>query len=215
MGYLELEQVKDALLDRDDVHLTGQERTVLLDMAAALRHATVVYEFGWDRLAKAIGKSPGTKAAERAMERIMLGLRTKGVIERIRVGGNGRTARYDILLLTHVSEESCPPLLEELPPTSDRVAPHSDGGVREGRRDKEGAPPPICSKHPLGWDHAEPCRTCMKARHAAAQVARPSQMITVQPDDHCRPGLHLLVPDGTCRLCDKHPADIADELAVA
>lgn len=222
MGYVELEQVKDALLARDDIRLTNQERIVILDMADALRPATVVYEFGWDRLAKALGKVPGTKAAERALERVVLGLRTKGVLDRIRVGGNGRTAAYDMLLLTEVRQESCPPLLGELPPTSDGVAPHSEGGVRAGKGQIEGQgadapPPPTCSRHPLGWDHDQPCRTCMAARlaHLAAEapLTRPTQsyLVTVQPSDRCAPGRHLLVGDGTCRICPTHPDDIAAE----
>lgn len=210
MGYVELASMKTALIDRTDIHLTGQERIVLLDMAIAVPAGSVLYEFGWDRLALALGKVPGTKAAERALERLTLSLRNKNVISRTRPGGNGRTAQYKLdLLVTDITLESCPPVLDELPPTSGEVAPHFSGGERDGKRDKEGPPP--CPKHPQGWHHDEPCLACKRLRLAAADQPTQSAMVTVQYLSRCLPGTHRLVHDGTCMNCATHPLDIAAE----
>ncbi len=46
-------------------------------------------------------------------------------------------------------------------------------------------------------------------RMRAGRTSREAGGFVVRPGVHCAPGAHLLVPDGTCRLCDAHRDDIA------
>ncbi|MGY1551584.1 hypothetical protein ACW5CM_07330 [Microbacterium sp. A588] len=79
---------------------TPLERTVLLDMAVAVNDDALVYSWGHDRLAQAIGKAPGSTAAKQALSvRILPSLIAKGLISVKSAAHRGHRAEYELLVL--------------------------------------------------------------------------------------------------------------------
>lgn len=97
MGFTTLERMKDALLT---TAVTPLERAVLLDMAVAVDDAAPVYSWGHDRLALAIGKTPGTAAAKQALSvRILPSLISKGLIRKTSDAHRGHRSVYELPVL--------------------------------------------------------------------------------------------------------------------
>lgn len=97
MGFTTLERMKAALLTTT---VTPLERTVLLDMAVAVNDDALVYSWGHDRLAQAIGKVPGSTAAKQALSvRILPSLIAKGLISVKSPAHRGHRAEYELLVL--------------------------------------------------------------------------------------------------------------------
>ncbi|MFB7249648.1 hypothetical protein [Microbacterium sp. NPDC056234] len=88
--------MKDALLS---VPVSPLERIVLLDMAVAVLDDAPVYTWGQERLARAIGKVPGTKAARSATDRVLSGLTRRGLIHLVAKPHRGRSAEYALAVL--------------------------------------------------------------------------------------------------------------------
>lgn len=98
MSHAEVDLMKERLLD---IPVTQTERIVLLDMAAALARGTTSYTWGHDRLARAIGKRPGTPAAKQALSgRILPSLTAKGLIHKTSDAYPGHNAEYDVSVLS-------------------------------------------------------------------------------------------------------------------
>lgn len=216
MGYRHLAGMKRALVGQP---VTSLERLVLHDMAAASADG-ITYAFGWDRLAEAIGKEPGSKAAERALERVIPSAIAKGFISRTRKGGNGRTAVYRLDVIAPDGEVAprsearvAPRSGPSSPPVSGELPPAQTGGHRDREEPREGrasAPTLHCPKHPDG-NASTPCRGCQQAREARAAQPTISAPFTVQPGRWCPPGAHRLTGDDSCVICDKRPHEIAAE----
>lgn len=97
MGFASLERMKGALLTTT---VTSLERMVLLDMAIAVDDDSPIYSWGHDRLALAIGKTPGTTAAKSALtRRIFPSLISKGLIRKVSDAHRGHRAEYELLVL--------------------------------------------------------------------------------------------------------------------
>ncbi|QMU98210.1 hypothetical protein FVO59_14215 [Microbacterium esteraromaticum] len=97
MGFTTLERMKSALLTTT---VTSLERAVLLDMAIAVDDDAPLYTWGHDRLALAIGKTPGTPAAKQALSvRILPSLISKGLIRKRSAAHRGHRAEYELLVL--------------------------------------------------------------------------------------------------------------------
>lgn len=97
MGFATLDRMKDALLS---VPVSQLERVVLLDMAVAVEDGSLVYTWGHERLARAIGKEPGTTAAKQALSgRILPSLSRKHLIRKAADSYRGRHAEYVLSVL--------------------------------------------------------------------------------------------------------------------
>lgn len=96
MGFTTLERMKAALLD---VAVTPLERIVLFDMAVAVDDDAPQYSWGHDRLALALGKAPGSKAATRAVDRVLSALRDRGLVTLTVKPHRGRRAEYALAVL--------------------------------------------------------------------------------------------------------------------
>ncbi|MCA1306358.1 hypothetical protein LC082_05535 [Microbacterium esteraromaticum] len=89
--------MKSALLT---TAVTPLERAVLLDMAVAVDDAAPVYSWGHDRLALAIGKTPGTAAAKQALSvHILPSLISKGLIRKTSDAHRGHRSVYELPVL--------------------------------------------------------------------------------------------------------------------
>ncbi len=98
MGYKTHKRMGEALLR---VKVPTMERVVLLDMALAVEDGTLVYSWGHDRLALAIGKEPGTPAAKQALSgRILPHLIERGLIHKTSQAHRGRHAEYVLSVLS-------------------------------------------------------------------------------------------------------------------
>lgn len=140
MGFTTLERMKDALLT---TAVSPLERIVLLDMAIAVDDVAPVYSWGHDRLALALGKPPGTRAATRAVERVLGSLRSRGLLVLTARPHRGRRAEYALALLdenaprsergasvsrvTHGVHENAPRSASECTPVSDGMHPGLGG----------------------------------------------------------------------------------------
>lgn len=140
MGFTTLERMKDALLTTT---VSSLERIVLLDMATAVDDVAPVYSWGHDRLALALGKPPGTRAATRAVERVIGSLRARGLLVLTARPHRGRRAEYALALLdenaprsergafgsrvTHDAHENAPRSEHECTPVSDGMDPGQTG----------------------------------------------------------------------------------------
>lgn len=105
MGFVILDRMKDALLT---VPVSPLERVILLDMATAVDDAAPVYTWGRDRLARALGKTPGTKAAQSAVDRTLSSLRTRGLLVLVARPHRGRSAEYALAVLSAPRSERGP-----------------------------------------------------------------------------------------------------------
>lgn len=98
MGYKTHKRMGEALLR---VKVPTMERVVLLDMALAVQDGSLVYSWGHDRLALAIGKEPGTPAAKQALSgRILPRLIERGLIHKTSEAHRGRHAEYVLSVLS-------------------------------------------------------------------------------------------------------------------
>lgn len=98
MGFKTHKQMGEALLR---VKVPTMERVVLLDMALAVEDGSLVYSWGHDRLALAIGKEPGTPAAKQALSgRILPRLIERGLIRKTAEAHRGRRAEYVLSVLS-------------------------------------------------------------------------------------------------------------------
>ncbi|KTS91874.1 hypothetical protein NS183_01825 [Microbacterium testaceum] len=103
MGHREVAAMKARLLRAD---VTTLERLVLLDMAAALADGSTIYSWGHDRLALAIGKEPGSKAAKSALSvRVLPSLIDKGLLKLRSAAHRSRRAEYDVLVLAEMGTD--------------------------------------------------------------------------------------------------------------
>lgn len=91
MGYATHKRMSYSLLGAG---LPTMERIVLLDMALAVEEGSLIYAWGHERLAVALDKEPGTKAAKRALERVLSSLVDKGLIVRTSRAYRGHNAEY-------------------------------------------------------------------------------------------------------------------------
>ncbi|MGZ0066685.1 hypothetical protein [Microbacterium arborescens] len=96
MGYKTHRQMSLATLG---VGLPTLERAALLDMALAVEDGSLTYGWGHERLAVALDKEPGTKAAKRALERVLSSLIDKGLIVRTSRAHRGHNAEYRLAVL--------------------------------------------------------------------------------------------------------------------
>lgn len=104
MGFTTLERMKSALLTTT---VTSLERTVLLDMATAVDDGSLIYSWGHDRLALAIGKTPGTTAAKSALtRRILPSLISKGLLRKTSDAHRGHRAEYELVVLTNAGMDT-------------------------------------------------------------------------------------------------------------
>jgi len=223
MGYRDLAAMKKALKGKP---VTGMERAVLLDMATALQNS-IRYSWGHDRLAEAIGKTPGTPAAKQALSgRIIPSLIAKGLIVKITDAHRGINAEYDLVVLrpepvensgmgngadAAMGNASDPEWVTDSRGMGNAQTGTPAKGQRQGQRGADA--PTTCPRHPEG-NSSEPCRSCMEARKARAAQPTISAPFTVQPGWR-HPGIsHRPVPDGTCRLCDARPEEVAADLAM-
>lgn len=136
MGYKTHRQMSLATLG---VGLPSLERAALLDMALAVEDGSLVYAWGHDRLALALDKEPGTKAAKRALERVLSSLIDRGLIVRTSRAYRGHNAEYTLTVLegngprsergpiVHVPAENGPRFEAEWAPVSDRMGPTLGG----------------------------------------------------------------------------------------
>ena len=98
IGYKTHKRMGEALLT---VKVPTMERVVLLDMALAVEDGSLVYSWGHDRLALAIGKEPGTPAAKQALSgRILPRLMERGLIRKTAEAHRGRHAEYVLSVLS-------------------------------------------------------------------------------------------------------------------
>lgn len=221
MGYRDLAAMKRALAGRS---VTGNERTVLLDMATALQ-GSFRYSWGHDRLAEAIGKEPGTPAAKQALSgRIIPSLIAKGLIVKIADAHRGRHAVYDLVVLHPEPVENSAmgngsdagmgngsePDWVTVSPGMGNAQTVTPAKVQRQEERRASAPALHCPKHPDG-NASTPCRGCQQAREARAAQPTISAPYTVQPGRWCPPGAHRLTGDDTCVICDKRPHEIAAE----
>lgn len=212
MGFPDLAKMKRAIRSE---HVTTLERAVLLDMATASADG-ISYRFGWGRLAEALGKEPGSKAAKRSLERLIGSLIAKGFITQTHRASRHTPAEYRLNLLAPAPVDNSamgPGSGTQWAPVLGVYGPRSDRGprdIRETGEERASAPPALhCLRHPSG-DSPTPCRGCADARRARA--AQPTvEGFTVRPGAWCAPGSHSLSADGACNLCDKRPHDIAAE----
>lgn len=229
MGFRDLAAMKRALAGRS---VTAAERAVLLDMATALQ-GSLRYSWGHDRLAEAIGKTPGTAAAKQALSgRIIPSLIAKGLIVKVADAHRTRRAVYDLAVLhaepvdnAEMGNGSEAGMGIGFGPervtvsggmgNAQTVTPAKD--QRQGER-RASAPALRCPKHPDG-NSSTPCRGCAEAREARAAQPTVSAMNTVQPGPKgwCQPGEHRRLSDGSCLHCDHrlHADDPADTAAEA
>lgn len=96
MGFKTAERMKDALLTTT---VSWAERVVLLEMGYAVDDNAPVYSWGRDRLARALGKTPGTTAATSAVDRVLGALRKREHIALIAKPHRGRRAVYALSVL--------------------------------------------------------------------------------------------------------------------
>lgn len=96
MGFVTLDRMKDALLAEP---VSDLERIVLLDMAVAVDDDTVIYTWGHERLARALGRQPGLKATKSALERVLSRLTARGLLVRTGEAHRGRHAEYTLAVL--------------------------------------------------------------------------------------------------------------------
>lgn len=98
MGFKTHKQMGEALLR---VKVPTMERVVLLDMALAVEDGSLVYSWGHDRLALAIGKEPGSIAAKSALsQRIIPSLIRKRLIDKTSEAHRGHHAEYVLSMLS-------------------------------------------------------------------------------------------------------------------
>ncbi|WP_448712745.1 hypothetical protein [Microbacterium profundi] len=105
MGFVTYDRMKDALLS---VPVSGLERTVLLDMAIAVLDEAPIYTWGHARLARALGKMPGTKATRSTLDRILSGLKARGLLVLVAKPHRGRSAEYALAVLNAPRSERGP-----------------------------------------------------------------------------------------------------------
>lgn len=115
------------------------ERAALLDMALAVEDGSLTYAWGHERLAVALDKEPGTKAAKRALERVLSSLIDKGLIVRTSRAHRGHNAEYRLAVLegngprsergpiVNAAAENGPRFEAEWAPVSDRKGPTLGG----------------------------------------------------------------------------------------
>lgn len=115
------------------------ERAALLDMALAVEDGSLIYAWGHERLAVALDKEPGTKAAKRALERVLSSLIGKGMIVRTSRAHRGHNAEYRLAVLegngprsergpiVSASVENGPRSEAEWAPVLDRMGPGLGG----------------------------------------------------------------------------------------
>ena len=136
MGYKTHRQMGLATLGTG---LPTLERAALLDMALAVEDGSLVYAWGHERLAVALDKEPGTKAAKRTLERVLSSLIDKGLIARTSRAYRGHNAEYTLTVLAGngprsergpivtAPAENGPRFEAEWAPVSDRMGPTLGG----------------------------------------------------------------------------------------
>lgn len=175
-------------------------------------------QLSMDELIYAMGAEPG-ESGKRTVMRARRELLAAGLLAPDGGGYRGSSARYDLLfsadstILAPVAvgafetarpaEKGGRKLSERGTKTVSKGDEKRTDSLIEDFEDLEEAPPP-CPKHPSGWQHDQPCRKCAALRQHAEKRPTPSQQQTVRPgpENHCAPGSHKLLADGTCLLCD-------------
>ena len=167
MGFTTAERMKRAMLT---TALSPLERIVLLEMAYAVDDTAPVYSWGHERLALVLAKTPGTKAATRAVERVLSALRERGLIVLTAKPHRGRRAEYALTVL----DENAPLSVRgALRGDDEPNAPRSERGALSDERDENGPRSgnewtPVPARMDPGQTGVPPLDTPLSTPHTSA-----------------------------------------------